>query len=117
VVLVEEYLPATISDYIYLSRAVGFPPITSSFVVSFLLKLMYVSPVQIVFLDAQEVELESRWRSRGSLDERLDYLQMQRTTLLSLSKKLSPCKVLYIDTTHRTIREVHELIVNHLVTP
>jgi len=115
IILVEEYIPATISDYMYLSKAVGLPPETSSFAIRSMLRLMHEGgPTQIIFLDAQADALELRWGSRGNLDEKPDYLQTQRTTLLSLSKMLSSYEVLYIDTTNQNIKETHELIVNHL---
>ena len=116
IVLVEEYIPATISDYIYISKAVGSPLKTSSFMINFLLRLMRLGyPTQVIFLDAKTEELKSRWKRRGSLDEKPDYLQMQRTILLSLSKSLSQDRMFYIDTSHKTIEEIHRLIVHHLI--
>jgi len=118
IILVEEYIPATISDYIYLNKAIGLPRETLSFAVRFMLRLMHVgNPTQVIFLDARLETLDLRWKSRGSLDEKPDYLQMQRTTLLSLSRMLSSHRMLYMDTTNRNIRETHNLIVNRLAKP
>ena len=48
-----------------------------------------------------------------SLNERPTYLQMQRSLLLSISKKLSS-SFLYIDTSNSNIEETHKLIMNYL---
>jgi len=114
IVLVEEYIPATISDYIYLSKIVNFPLKMNSFAIKFLLTLMNLcNPTQIVFLDARDDILASRWKMRGSFNEREDYILMQRTLLLQLSKKLS-CKFLYINTGTKTIEKTHKLITINL---
>jgi hypothetical protein len=114
IVLVEEYIPATISDYIYLSKIIDFPLKMNSFAIKFLLTLMNLcNPTQIVFLDARDDILVFRWKMRGSFNERADYILMQRTLLLQLSKKLS-CKFLYINTGTKTIEKTHELITINL---
>lgn len=112
-VLIEEYIPATICDYIYFSRAISLPFKTSSFVPTFMLRLIHVAgPTKWMFLDAEEGILNSRRKNRRSVVEKPDYLQTQRTTLLFLSKVLSSHEVLYIDTTDQNVRETHELIVS-----
>jgi thymidylate kinase len=114
IVLVEEYIPATISDYIYLSKIIDFPLKMNPFAIKFLLILMNLcNPTQIVFLDARDDILVSRWKMRESFNEREDYILMQRTLLLQLSKKLS-CKFLYINTGTKTIEKTHELITINL---
>jgi len=114
VMLVEEYIPATISDYIYLSRVVGFTLKSQSFTVTFPLRLMQLGgPTQMVFLDAENSELKSRWKHRKSFNERHDYLCMQRTLLLSLSKSLSHA-LIYINTSNQTIEQTHRLILDFL---
>jgi len=113
-VLVEEYIPATISDYIYLSKIINFPLKIRSFAINYLLKLMSLKPTQIIFLDAENDKLAYRWKLRGSFDEKEDYLRMQRTILLKVSKRLSH-KFLYIDTGAKTIKETHKLVINCLL--
>ncbi len=114
-VLVEEYIPATISDYIYLSKIIKFPLKINSFEIIYLLKLMSLcGPTHIVFLDAENDKLTLRWKLRGSFDEREDYIRMQRSILLRLSKELS-CSFLYINTGTKTIKETHKLVTNHLL--
>jgi hypothetical protein len=116
IVLVEEYIPATISDYIYLSRVINSPLKVNSFAINYLLRLMILcGPIQIVFLDAKDDELKRRWRLRGSPDERKDYLQMQRTLLLQMSRVLSSNGLIYVNTSSRTLRETQELITSGLL--
>ena len=116
IVLVEEYIPATISDYIYLSKIVNFPLKVNSFVINYLLKLMNLcGPTQIIFLDAKDNELRRRWKLRGSFDEREDYLQMQRTLLLRISRELSPNGFIYINTGAKTLTETQKLIMSQLL--
>ena len=110
-VLVEDYLPATIVNYIYFTRAINIPSKTSSFFPRFMQRLIHVvGPTKWVFLDAEDGVLNSRWKNRRSVVEELDYLHEQRTKLLFLSKALSSHEVLYIDTTHQNIMETHELV-------
>jgi len=115
-VLVEEYIPATIADYMYLSRAIGLPLRASSFALNFVSRLLYLegSP-KIIFLDADTNALKSRWIRRGSLNEKSDYIHMQRTLLLSLSKKVSSHELFYINTSDQTVEGVHKAIVNLLM--
>jgi hypothetical protein len=116
IVLVEEYIPATISDYIYLSRVINSPLKVNSFVINYLLRLMILcGPIQIVFLDAKDDELKRRWGLRGSPDERKDYLRMQRTLLLRMSRELSSYGLIYIDTGVKTLAEVQKLIMTQIL--
>jgi len=110
-VLVEEHIPATMADHLYLSRATGYPLKINSFPVRYLLRLANLCrPVYVVYLDAENPELRRRWIVRGSAEERSDYLSMQRTILLKLSQKLAD-RFVYIDTSSKSPREVFEFIV------
>jgi thymidylate kinase len=116
IVLVEEYIPATISDYIYLSRFIKFPLKMNSFTINYLLRLMNLCwPAQIIFLDAKDDELKKRWKLRKSFDEKEDYLQMQRTLLLQISKKLSSLNFIYINTETKALEETQILIISQLL--
>ena len=115
VVLVEEYIPATIADYIYLSRIVDFVLKPKSFAITFPLRLMYMGGfTHTIFMDAENDILKSRQRQRGSFEEREDYLNMQRNLLLSISRKLSN-RLLYLNTGKQAIEETHRLIRNWLM--
>jgi len=114
-ILIEEYIPATISDYIYLSRIINFHLRVDSFAINYLLRLMNLcSPTQMIFLDARDDELKRRWKLRGSFDERGDYLKMQRTLLLQMSRELSPNGFIYINTDTKTLMETQKLIMSQL---
>jgi thymidylate kinase len=116
IVLVEECIPATISDYIYLSRFVNFPLKMNSFTINYLLRLMNLCrPTQIIFLDAKDDELRIRWKLRKSFGEKEDYLQMQRTLLLQISKKLSSLNFIYINTETKALEETQILIISQLL--
>jgi thymidylate kinase len=115
-VLVEEYIPATISDYIYLSRVTNSPLKVNSFAINCLLRLMILcGPTQIVFLDAKDDELKRRWGLKDGHDERKDYLQMQRTLLLRIAEKLSSYRLIYIDTEANTLAEIQKLIMTQIL--
>jgi thymidylate kinase len=115
IVIVEEYIPATIADYVYLAKAVGFPLEELAPTVSFMLRLLSLGgSFRTVFLDVRDDVLGERWERRASLDEKPDYLRMQRILLLFIAKKFSS-SFLYIDATHKTIREVHELVMHHVM--
>jgi thymidylate kinase len=115
IVLVEEYIPATITDYIYLGGVINSPLKMNSFAINYLIRLMKLcGPIRIVFLDAKDEELKRRWKLRGSPEEREDYLQMQRTLLLRLSRTLSSNELIYVNTSSRTLTETQELITNRL---
>ncbi len=113
-VIVEEYIPASIADYVYLGKSINFPIKGMIFIINYMLKLFRICNLtSVIFLDACDFCLVDRWRKRKSVNELTDYLIMQRNLLLNLSKNLSS-NFLYIDTTNKTIEEVHELIITHL---
>jgi len=116
ILLVEEFIPATISDYIYLARIINFPLKRNSFAINYLIRLMNLcTPAQIIFLDAKNDELKTRWKLRRSFNEREDYLQMQRTLLLQISRALSSNELIHVNTTSKTLTETQELIMNRLL--
>lgn len=114
-VLVEEYVPATVVDYLYLSDAVGLPGQASAFASRILLGFLRLAgPTQVVFLDADDNVLRRRWKTRGSLEEKPQYIQMQRTALLKFSKRLSTNELVYIDTTDQMRTDTHRRITKIL---
>ncbi len=116
IIIVEEYIPSTIADHVYVARRLGLSPKSPSTAASFMLRLAHLGgSMQTIFLDAYDYVLKDHWRARRTnLDERPDYLNMQRTILLSLSKKLSSDDLLYINTSKQTIEETHKLITDYL---
>jgi len=114
-VLVEEYIPATIADYLYLSRVASYPLDVDSFPARYLLKLANLCrPVYMIYLGAEDTELYRRWIARESTEERSDYLSMQRTILLKLCKKLAD-KFIYENTESRSPKEVSRSVIGALL--
>lgn len=114
IVLVEEYLPAIITDYVYISEAVGLSPGVAIGAIRFLCKILSSRWfTDIIFLDARQTVLRERWELRGSPNEKAEYLQVQRTLLLLCSKKLSD-RLLHIDTTTQSVSETNEYVLGHL---
>jgi thymidylate kinase len=116
VVLVEEYIPATLADYVYLTKAIGLSKTrVLSFALNFLPRLMHLAdPTQIIFLDAPPDTLKSRWQFRMSPDEKSDYIFMQRKLLLSICRDLSS-KFSYIDTNEHSSEETRDLVLDHII--
>lgn len=115
VVLVEEFLPAIVTDYVYISRTVDLPSRTSNGVIRFVSKILTsAGTMENVFLDAQSNVLQTRWATRGTPLETPEYLRAQREMLLRCSKRLSTVDFLYIDTSTKTIHETQAYIQAHL---
>lgn len=114
VIIVEEYIQAAMADYIALSEFVGFNNKSLSVTVNLLSRLAHLGgPIHTIFLDAPNDTLKARWIHRNSLSQRSDYLHMQRTLLLSISKKLSS-SFFYINTNDKTIQKTGVIIMNFL---
>jgi len=114
VVLVEEYIPAIVFDYVYLSKTVKFPSRKLSFALNYVLRLLNLCrPTQTFFLDSEGSELSLRWKLRGSPSEREDYVRIQRSLLFKLSKT-STNEFFYLNTQGKTIWEIHSVITRHL---
>lgn len=114
-ILVEEYIPAIIADYIYLCQILDIPVKSISPLLSLISRLYHIGgPTYTVFLDADTRELVTRWHRRGTPIEKQDYLKMQRTLLPAISKKLTNNKFTYIDTSKHSIRETNKTILNEL---
>jgi len=110
-ILVEEYIPATIADHLYLSSIAGYSKTKiNSFSTRYLLRLANLCrPIYVVYLDAENSELYRRWKMRGSVEERRDYLLMQRTILLKLYRRLADTFT-YADTGLKSPKEVFSLV-------
>jgi hypothetical protein len=114
VVIVEEYFNASIADYIYLAHILHLPSNTVAEAVNFVTKVLQTNyPKCTVFLDAADDVLEQRWGERKSFQETPQYLQMQRTLLLSAGKLSG--SFLHIDTGGRTVSETQQIITNHVL--
>lgn len=113
IVIVEEYFYAIITDYFYLAKELNLSPNTIFPAVRFMQRLLVISgSVHTIFLDAPNITLTYRWEKRLSLIEKSDYLEMQRTWLLSASKLSS--SFLYVETSAKSVGKTHNLIFKHL---
>ena len=112
--LIEEYLPAIVADYIHIARINGHSLKYVRIAIAFMYRLAKLLPFTSVFLDADYTTLKKRWRLRGSPDEKVEYLLMQRTLLFSIAKSLSQ-SLIYINTAYSTIKEVHHMLIEKLV--
>lgn len=113
--LIEEYIPAILADYIHISKSINLEPGAISFPIGLISKLAYLAePMTVIYLDADTKELSSRWKNRGSRKEVSKYLQMQRSLLLALSKKFSSEKLVHVNTTNQTVLETLEEITKEL---
>jgi len=115
VVLVEEYLPAIVADYFYISKALDASPrIAISTIKRVSTILSSAGPMFVVFLDAQSNVLRKRWKMRSSPTEKAAYIKIQRGLLLECSKRISSADLLFVDTTTRTVVETQEYIRAYL---
>jgi energy-coupling factor transporter ATP-binding protein EcfA2 len=118
IVLIEEYVPATIADYIYLSEIAGIHHKTIRFALKSFFGLLFMDgPTQAIYLNADIETLRFRWRHRGSPNERSDYVHAQCTILPSLLRKLSTQGLLYlscIDGSRGTPEEIHKSILDNV---
>lgn len=115
VVLVEEFLPAIVTDYVYISRTVDLQSRTSNGVIRFVSRILTsAGPMENVFLDAQSNVLQIRWATRGTPLEKPAYLRAQREMLLRCSMELSNHDCLYIDTTKKTVEQTQTCIRTRL---
>jgi thymidylate kinase len=114
IVLVEDYIPSTITHYGYYCQRLKLPVNSVNFSLKLALSLMSHFPTWVIFQDAQTEVLESRWRAKNlSIDE--DYVHYtRRKVLLLLLQKLLPDKLVYIVTNNRSVSEVHKLITKRI---
>lgn len=111
-VIVEEYLPSSIVDYLYLSKKINLEKELPTELLEFLLKLIYlIKPIQIIFLDAKDEVLVARWQRRGSPIQRPDYIKAKRTILQRIIKNISLSESLFLETGDKDIAEINEKIV------
>ncbi|MEM1646308.1 MAG: hypothetical protein QXL96_10710 [Ignisphaera sp.] len=107
IILIEEYFPAVIADYLHIARINGHPPKDGIAIITYFYnKLATLVPFTSIFLDANDTELKKRWKLRGTPSEKPEYLLMQRKLLLPLTKLLSR-HTIYIDTTDSTIKDIN----------
>jgi len=110
IVLVEDYIPSTITHYWYYCQCLKLPVSSVNFSAKLMLRLMSCFSTWIIFQDANTEVLKSRWRVRGSPPEKDDYIRIRREILLLLLQKIQPGRLIYVKTDNSSAREVHKLI-------
>jgi thymidylate kinase len=114
-VLIEDYIPATVSDHIFLCHGLGISRERIAFFSDLMLRLMKLAgPPQLIFLDANTPELGARRRKRGGWDELAVYSDMQRSLLRDISEKLSSDRYMYVDTTNMSEDDVLDAVIERL---
>jgi len=112
IVLVEDYIPSTITHYRYYCQCLKLPLSSINFSSKLALTLMSRFSTLIIFQDAPTEVLKSRWRARDFFIERENYVHhTRRKILLSLLQKLLPNKLIYIERGNRSVSEVNKLIM------
>jgi len=117
ILLIEDYVPAIIVDYVYVALKLGLP-INS--IMKFIKILLQVyskeQPLKIIFLSATKPELIKRWyiRKRGEHSEL--YISLTRVLMLNLVMKVfeNSNKALVIDTSDKSIGETATVILRHV---
>ncbi|MFX0137129.1 MAG: hypothetical protein ACFFDN_26050 [Candidatus Hodarchaeota archaeon] len=114
-VIVEDYIPTTIADHIFLCRGLGLPREGYKFFKNYMTALMHLAgPFQSVILDAKFSESEKRRKGRGRWNELPEYVHIQSPLLFEMSNDLAKGDNLYIDTTLKSVEEVRDIIIKHL---
>ncbi|RLF17222.1 MAG: hypothetical protein DRZ82_10030 [Thermoprotei archaeon] len=113
VVLCEEYLYTALYDYLYSYAALNVRLRTLTLLPLLVMHVLASAhkPNMVVLLDANDRELLRRWRMRGYGDPQPRYVKLQREFL----KKIPYSKVLYIETSNRSIHEVVKLVLKAVV--
>jgi len=114
VVVVEDYIPAVITDYMFFSVKLGVPveSIVRQIRMIYRLDIAVKSRgyrVYSFFFDAEDRELYKRWVRRGSSIEYRDYIIVQKKLLYRITRFLYSDTV-YIDTTREDIASIHRRI-------
>lgn len=114
IVLVEDFLIATIVDYNYLARELN---ISDKYfnknirLARYLLSLI-TDDMFVFFLDADLNILKDRWSKRGSPIEVDSYIYIQKNDLLRFASSFP--NYIYINTSNYSVEEVHKCIIQKL---
>ena len=122
-IIIEQYIPNTVVDYVYLFKMLKLPSEKASHWTGAVERLIQLAlPRKAVFLDSDMSDLQSRWTQRRfhHLGEMPYYVDMQRKVLPGLIKSLLDCALLRINTTNDrglTINATHQNIMKFLTKP
>jgi len=117
ILLIEDYVPAIVVDYIYIVLRLGLPINSITEFIKILLQMYSKErPLKIIFLSASKSELIKRWYSRKRGEHSELYLSLTQMLMLSLVMKIfeSSNKVLIIDTSDKSVGKTAAVILNHV---
>jgi thymidylate kinase len=118
VILVEGYIPSTLVDYMYIFKRLKRPMQTVNFLnrlTKILIRITLCStyPLIAVYLHANDDTLKRRWKGKEDLNLHSEYIQLQRTKLLSFLKHACHSFII-LRTDSRSIKDTHSMIMNFL---
>lgn len=114
VVIVEEYIPAAVAEYLFWWKIMGKKNQLSSIFINFIQRLFNRNEATTIvfYLDGTSSKLLKRIAARNTYTEQLDYIKMQRSTLLTITQNFSSAdRFHYIDTSSRNIVAVEKAIL------
>jgi thymidylate kinase len=114
IVIVEEYVPGTVADYVFWWTICGKKNRFSSIFINFIQRLFNLNETHtlVFYLDGTTNKLLERISVRNTYTDELDYIKMQRSTLLNIARGFSSVERFhYIDTSGMNIPEVQKTIL------
>jgi hypothetical protein len=108
-ILVEEYVPGTMADYLFWWRILGKRHRLSAMFLDFAQRLFYENKevTTTFYLDGPTETLIDRICHRNTYTEELDYIEMQHLLLLNIARYLTSANLFhYIDTSVGDLSEV-----------
>jgi thymidylate kinase len=114
ILLVEEYIPGTVADYLFWWNIIERKHELSAAFLNFAQRLFYKNEqmTTIFYLDGAICKLMERITLRNTYTEELDYIKMQRSILLNIARDFSSVdRFHYIDTSNMHVPEVQKTIL------
>lgn len=109
VVIAEEYLLETVTDYKYACKTRYLNPRLGLVMINLLLRFIPKDSI-VVILASSYSSLEDRWTKRRSILENSQYLETQQVIMEFCKKNLK--NLIYIDTDNKNIKDVHYEILS-----
>lgn len=114
ILLVEEYIPGTVADYLFWWNKIERKHELSAAFLNFTQRLFYKNEqmTTIFYLDGAICKLMERITLRNTYTEELDYIEMQRSLLLYIARYFNSAERFhYIDTTSMDVLAVERKIL------
>jgi deoxyadenosine/deoxycytidine kinase len=121
--IVEDYLPVTLCDLMWVARWFSIPLKSLSKELSILIRLLVKLPMRVVCLEASYENLIKRWLIRGSLERdkvyingRFAYIRFHRMCAITLLKLINlDNDIIVLNTDNTNINELVKQILNDLI--